>query len=165
MRYIIITLYSIGFFLWIIRKIYYVHDDTEAFFLLLWQLNFDVFVGTFFAFCYFLLKNDFDIFHVLLSPAFLCVLDDSYFPFLWIEKKIIINLSFFCMLQKLTLLYELCKLFKLYELYKLYELRKLCEFCKRYELCKLYQLCELYDNVGRVFELYELSYMSILWIA
>ena len=104
MRYIIITLYSISFFLWIIRKIYYVHDDTEAFFLLLWQLNFDVFVGTFFAFCYFLLKNDFDIFHVLLSPAFLCVLDDSYFPFLWIEKKIIINLSFFCMLQKLTLL-------------------------------------------------------------
>ena len=104
MRYIIITLYSISFFLWIIRKIYYVHDDTEAFFLLLWQLNFDVFVGTFFAFCYFLLKNDFDIFHVLLSPAFLCVLDDSYFPFLWIQKKIIINLSFFCMLQKLTLL-------------------------------------------------------------
>ena len=102
MRYIIITLYSISFFLWIIRKIYYVHDDTEAFFLLLWQLNFDVFVGTFFAFCYFLLKNDFDIFHVLLSPAFLCVLDDSYFPFLWIEKKIIINLSFFLYASKIN---------------------------------------------------------------
>ena len=46
----------------------YVHNDTDAFFL-------------------FLLQKDFDIFHVIFSKAFLCVFDNGYLSFLYIEKK------------------------------------------------------------------------------
>ena len=45
---------------------YYVHDDTNAFFL-------------------FLIQKDFDIFHVILFEIFVCVFDNSYLSFLYIE--------------------------------------------------------------------------------
>ena len=48
----------------------YFHNATDTFFL-------------------FLLQKDFDIFHVLLFEAFLCVFDNSYLPFLYIEKNLI----------------------------------------------------------------------------
>ena len=50
------------------------------------QLNFDIFLGFFFAFCPFLLYKDFHIFHISLSRAFLCGFDNSYLSFLYIEK-------------------------------------------------------------------------------
>ena len=77
---------------------YYVHDDTDAFFLFLLQKDFDICLGPFFAFCLFLLQKDFDIFRVPLFEAFLCFFDNSYLSFLYIEKnykKIIY--WFFCM--------------------------------------------------------------------
>ena len=39
------------------------------------------------AICLFLLQNNLYIFHVLLFEAFLCVFDNIYLPFLYIEKK------------------------------------------------------------------------------
>ena len=36
---------------------YQVHDDTEAFFLFLFNSNSDIFLGPFFAFCHFILKK------------------------------------------------------------------------------------------------------------
>ena len=44
----------------------------------------------FLAFCLFLLQKDFDVFRVLLFGVFLCVFDSSRFPFLYIEKKILL---------------------------------------------------------------------------
>ena len=39
------------------------------------------------AICLFFLQKDFDIFHALLFDAFLCVFDNIYLPFLYLEKK------------------------------------------------------------------------------
>ena len=47
------------------------------------------FWGLFFAFFYFLLQKDFDIFHVLLFEFFLCFFDNIQLSFLYREKKII----------------------------------------------------------------------------
>ena len=49
--------------------------------------DFDISLGPFFAFCLFLLQKNFDVFHMLLSPVFLCVFDDIYLPFLCILRK------------------------------------------------------------------------------
>ena len=56
---------------------YYVHDDTDAFFLLHLLKNFHIFLGPFFFFVFF---------RMLLLGAFLCVFNNSYLPFLYIEK-------------------------------------------------------------------------------
>ena len=51
------------------------------------QEDFDIWLGPFLAFCLFLLQKNFDVFHVLLSPVFLCVFDDIYLLFLYIWSK------------------------------------------------------------------------------
>ena len=100
MHYIIIALYSSSFFLWIIRKIYYVHKDFLLCFFVSWiSMSLSGRFSLFVIFYFKMILTSFTcFFHVLHSPAFLCVLDDSYFPFLWIEKKNMKNLSLFCML-------------------------------------------------------------------
>ena len=52
------------------KDCYYIHNDTDSFFL-------------------FLLHKDFDIFRALLFRVFLCVFDNIYFSFLYLEKKFI----------------------------------------------------------------------------
>ena len=60
---------------------YYVHDDSDAFFI-------------------FLLQKDFGTFHMLLFEIFLYVFDNSCLPFLYIEENCIKNfISFFICLK------------------------------------------------------------------
>ena len=47
---------------------YYAHDDTDVFFLFLFQLNFDIFLGRLFDLCLFLLQKYFD----MLFLVFMC---------------------------------------------------------------------------------------------
>ena len=65
---------------------YYIHDDTDTFLFVL-QKDFGICLGPFSAFFIFLLWKDFNIFHMPLFEAFLCVYDNIYLPFLYIEKK------------------------------------------------------------------------------
>ena len=53
---------------------YFVHDDTDAFFLFPCQKDFDICLKPFFIICLFLLHKDFDIFRMLLFGTFLCFL-------------------------------------------------------------------------------------------
>ena len=50
------------------------------------QEDFDICLGPFFAFCLFLLQKDFNIFHMLLFGVFLCVFNNTYSPF-FIQKN------------------------------------------------------------------------------
>ena len=51
------------------KDFYYIHNDTDAFFL-------------------FLLKKDFDIFQVLLFEVFFCVFDNIYLSFVYAERNL-----------------------------------------------------------------------------
>ena len=53
------------------------------------QEGFDICLGSFFAFCLFLLQKDFDTFRLFLFEAFLCVFLNIYLPLLYIEKAFI----------------------------------------------------------------------------
>ena len=77
----------------------YILHNTDAFFLFLPQQNFDTFFSSFLPFVFFLSRKNFDIFHVLLFRAFLCVFDNIYLPFLYIEQKL--YKIFFYKLQKI----------------------------------------------------------------
>ena len=88
------------------------------------QLNFDIFLRLFFAFCLFLFQKDFDIIRQLLFRAFLCVFNNSYLSFLYIEKDIYKKCFFICFKNEFQYRSYVCKL---------YELLKLCELCKFYK--------------------------------
>ena len=80
------------YFLFLLHKdSYNVHDNAENIFVFLLQKYFSICLEPFFAFFLLLLQKDFDIFHVLFLEAFVCVFDNIYLPFLYIEKKIIKN--------------------------------------------------------------------------
>ena len=66
---------------------YYSYYDTDIFFLSLHWKVFNICLWHFYLFYLFLLQKDIDIFHVLLLEAFLCVFDNTYLSFLYIEKN------------------------------------------------------------------------------
>ena len=73
---------------------YYVHDDTNASSLFLLKKDFYVTRERVDAFCLFLLQKNFATFYMLFVEAFLCVFDNLYLPFLYIEKKYICKKCF-----------------------------------------------------------------------
>ena len=75
---------------------YYVHNDTDAFFSFLHQLNFDIFPEPFFAFCFFLLQINVDIFCLLLCWVFLYVFDKSCLSLFIYRKKNYKKYFFLC---------------------------------------------------------------------
>ena len=91
---------------------YSAHNDTNAFYFMLFFRKILISVSSFFfAFLLFFPQKDFDIFHALLFEAFLCSFDNSYLSFLCI-KKIIKNIFIsFLYAYNLILKYELHKLY------------------------------------------------------
>ena len=76
---------QLSFFLFLQKDFYFNHNDTDAFFCCsserFWYLS-----RAFFAFFNFSFSG-FDMFHLLLSEAFLCVFDNVYLPFWYIQKS------------------------------------------------------------------------------
>ena len=62
----------------------HVRDNTDAFFSFSYSAKF-----LYLSLAFFFLLKDFDIFYKLLLEAFICVFDNTYLPFLYIQKKVI----------------------------------------------------------------------------
>ena len=70
-----------------------IHYDTDAFFLFRLLKDFDI-LHFFFAFCFFILRKDFNTFHKPIFEAFLCFSENIQQSFLYIPKKYLIHFSY-----------------------------------------------------------------------
>ena len=96
------------FFILILQKIFLSFTTMLAFFFFFFFRKVSISLTSILTlFVFFLLQKDFNIFHVLLLEAFLCVFDNIYLPFLYIEK--ILFYTLFICFKNLTLPYGLCK--------------------------------------------------------